>query len=297
MDFQRFCLWLYRHGVILALCSKNYESDVLRVFREHSGMILREEHIACFQINWDNKAENIRRIADALRIGLDSMVFVDDSPFEIRAVESLLPEVTAVIFHRDTIYDALSCFNICESVDLTQAEMRNRTYKTDALREQLRKNMTDSGASYESYLQALKMQVDIHIAAEAELARIAELSQRTNKCTNGIRYTVSELKRLTQNSELSDGAERNESEEGSGYKLYAVTVSDRFSDLGIVGTLGIYGNNLDLFSLSCRALGRNIEQEMLEFLRVHGINSFRFESTHKNDELHRILQEKIMKLN
>jgi len=69
-EFQRFALSLYYRGVILAVCSKNDLADVLHVFREHSGMILQEEHIACFQVNWENKPDNIRQIAEKLNIGV-----------------------------------------------------------------------------------------------------------------------------------------------------------------------------------------------------------------------------------
>ena len=88
-DFQRFVLSLYYHGVILAVCSKNDLTDVLRIFREHSEMILKEKHIACFQANWEDKPSNIQKIAEKLNIGLDSMVFVDDSPVEIGAVKAM----------------------------------------------------------------------------------------------------------------------------------------------------------------------------------------------------------------
>lgn len=74
-DFQRFLLSLYYHGVILAVCSKNDLVDVLKMFREHSEMILKEEHIACFQVNWEDKPGNIKKISKILNIGLDSMVF------------------------------------------------------------------------------------------------------------------------------------------------------------------------------------------------------------------------------
>lgn len=99
-DFQRVLLNLYYHGVILTVCSKNEEQDVLRVFREHSGMVLKEEQIACFQINWDNKPDNIRKISEELSLGLDSMVFVDDSLFEVEAVREILPEVKSILYDR-----------------------------------------------------------------------------------------------------------------------------------------------------------------------------------------------------
>ena len=111
-DFQRFLLNLYYHGVILTVCSKNDEYDVLRVFREHSGMLLREEHIACFKINWNDKPANIKAIKSELNINLDSIVFIDDSIFEIEAVKSVLPDVTVIQYDRELMYDKFSCFNL-----------------------------------------------------------------------------------------------------------------------------------------------------------------------------------------
>lgn len=81
-DFQRFLLNLYYNGVILTVCSKKDDDDVLRIFHEHSGMLLREKHIACFKINWNDKPANIKEIADELNTGTDSIVFVDDSIFK-----------------------------------------------------------------------------------------------------------------------------------------------------------------------------------------------------------------------
>lgn len=265
-DFGRFILNLYCHGVIIAICSKNDKSDVLRVFREHNEMILREEHIACFCVNWDNKADNIKAIAETLNIGLDSMVFIDDSDFEVQAVKTLLPEVTAVKYERDNIYEQLSCFNLKSNVDIDKVQKRNLTYQTN----ELRRNLKSGSSSFEEYLNALEMEVDIHEALPVELSRIAELTQRTNKCTNGRRYTVQQIKAMIEN----------------GYELYSVSLSDKFSDLGLVGAIGIDGNRLDLFSLSCRALGRNVEDIMINFIRDKNIKKNYYNLTVQNNELH-----------
>lgn len=273
-DFQRFLLMLYYRGVILAVCSKNDENDVLRVFKEHSGMILKEEHIACFQINWDNKPKNIKKISKELNIELDSMVFVDDSDFEIQSIKSLLPEVVALKYIRDHIYTELSCFNLKETVSIERIEQRNNTYKTNIKRDRLKSQFS----SFDDYIKSLEMVIDIHIALPCELDRIAELTQRTNKCTNGIRYTVEQLKSQTQDIH---------------YMLFSISVSDKFSDLGIVGALGIKNNVLDLFSLSCRALGRNIEKSIFSTLNQYKILSFRFISTKKNHELYQTLNDQI----
>ena len=121
-DFQNFVLKLYQHGVILAVCSKNDEEDVLRVFREHSEIPLKEKHISCFMVNWENKPSNIERIAEYLNIGLDSIVFVDDSSIEIESVKSLLPEVTAIQFDKYMDYEPFSCFNLRSDYDIEEVE-------------------------------------------------------------------------------------------------------------------------------------------------------------------------------
>ena len=269
-DFQRFLLTLYYHGVILAICSKNNLQDVLQVFRNHSGMILKEEHIACFQVNWDNKPENLRKIANSLSIGLDSMVFVDDSMFEVDAVRALLPDILAIQYNRKRIYESLSCFKLKSRVNLDHITKRNATYRTNSERENLRSESVD----YASYLMALDVKVNIHRAVPSEFARIAELTQRTNQCTNGKRYTVAELI-----NRLND----------THYHLYAVYVSDKFCDLGLVGSVGIVASTLDLFTLSCRALGRNVEDKMMQIVFDEKVTDCEFASTGKNEELKKTL--------
>ena len=271
-DFQRYLLDLYYHGVILAVCSKNDESDVLHVFREHTGMLLKEEHIACFTCNWNNKPDNIKNISESLNIGLDSIVFVDDSAFEIESVKIMLPKVTAVLYKRDTIYDELSCFNLKRNTDLKIVNERTITYKTNTLRSELQKK----ASSYEDYISSLEMIIDIHKTAECELARVSELTQRTNKCTNGIRYTIDQIRAKIS---MVD------------YELYTVCLSDKFSDLGVVGVIGIKDCTVDLFSLSCRALGRRMEENMIKFALERNANKFRFCNTTKNEGIDILFKE------
>ena len=265
-DFQRYLLDLYYHGVILAVCSKNDEADVVRVFREHTGMLLKEEHIARFTCNWNNKSDNIMDISESLNIGLDSIVFVDDSAFEIESVKTMLPEVTTILYQRDSVYDGLSCFNLKHRTDIQAVRARTSTYKTNILRSELHKN----SSSYEDYISSLEMIVDIHKTTECELARVSELTQRTNKCTNGTRYTIDQIKAKIS---LVD------------YELYTVCLSDKFSNLGVVGIIGIKGCTIDLFSLSCRALGRRVEENMIKFALERKANRVCFFHTSKNEKI------------
>ena len=135
-DFQRFVLTLYYHGVILAICSKNDLPDVLTMFHEHSEMLLKEEYIACFQVNWEDKPSNIQKIVEKLNISLDSMVFVDDSPVEIEAVKATLPEVTTILFKRDMDYEQFACFNLKSNISIANIDKRNETYRTNGFREE-----------------------------------------------------------------------------------------------------------------------------------------------------------------
>ena len=173
----------------------------------------------------------------------------------------------------NSIYKALSCFNLKRDIDAAAIKQRHDAYKTDESRRESKKHCL----SFDEYLASLEMKVDIHEATPIEYARISELTQRTNRMTNGARYTVEELKTYVTKPE---------------YKLYSVRVSDRFSDLGIVGAIAIEGDVLQLFSLSCRALGRNIEMTMLaEMKERHKITRYRFSNTYKNGDIRGILGE------
>ncbi|MCE3199588.1 hypothetical protein [Paenibacillus sonchi] len=205
-------------------------------------------------MNWNNKAGQIQLIAEVLNIGLESIVFIDDSIFEVESVNSILPDVKTVLFNKDTIYSSLSLFNLSLDFDVDLIAIRNNTYKSNVSRTVLK----DKTASYEEYLEALDTKINIHIADDLEYYRISELSQRANKCTIGKRYIVSEIK-----EKISTKV----------YELYAVNVSDKFSDLGLVGAFGIIQQSgiyyLDLFCLSCRVLGRNIENQLISYLKTN----------------------------
>ena len=273
-DFQLFVLELYNRGVILAICSKNNPNDVLTVFREHSEMVLKEKNIACFYVNWNDKPGNIRGISKELNIGLDSIVFVDDSPEEIAAVKALLPEVTSIRFYRGMDYSLFSCFNLKNCVDISVVQERNETYRTNKQREELKLQFKRS----EDYVRALNIHTDIHRALPVEYSRISELTQRTNKCTNGVRFTVRDIK---------------ESIEDKSFELYSVHVSDRFSDFGLVGAFAIEDDTLVLFSLSCRALGKSVESLVLNYIVSQWrIKSFHFYSTNKNDDIKKLFEER-----
>ena len=236
-------------------------------------MVLKEEHIACFQVDWNNKPENIKQIAKTLNIGLDSIVFIDDSLVEVEAVKAMLPEVETILYERDSIYSKLSCFNLKSRINQVDVIKRNETYRTNQFREGLKAQYDN----YKDYINALEIELDIHGATPIEFSRISELTQRTNKCTNGKRYTVAEIKEKVNKGNLI---------------LYSLSASDRFSDLGLVGTFAIDSNELMIFSLSCRALGREIEEKMVTYIAdKHKINKIDFMFTGQNEYMKTFLLE------
>ena len=264
-DFQRYILSLYYHGVIIALCSKNDIDDVIKVFKEHTGMKILLENLACVKVNWKDKVNNIIEISNELDIGLDSIVFIDDSEFEIQALRNLLPQVSAIRFD-EQIYKKLFEFHFKYPINSSDVMIRHVTYRSNIQRKQLQHQCVNIS----DYISALDMKISITKSVNSEIQRIAELSQRANKCTNGMRYTANELESLIENEKMD---------------LYSVYVKDRFSDLGLVGCIGILKMKLIFFVLSCRALGRNVEEQMINFIKDKKITDFLFTSTQKNNEL------------
>ncbi len=185
----------------------------------------------------------------------------------------MLPEVTTILFKRDMDYEQFSCFNLKSNISIANIDKRTETYRTNGFREELKAKYTD----YADYIAALEIKMDIHEAAPIEFSRISELTQRTNKCTNGRRYTVTEIKERINSATV---------------KLYSVSVSDCFSDLGLVGVIEVEGDALTLFSLSCRALGREVEEKMMEFISdKYQIQKIEFKSTSKNVALKTLLEK------
>lgn len=247
--FQRKILSLFHRGVILTLCSKNNADDVWQVFSDHPDMVLRKEHFAAARINWNDKAANIRELAEELNIGLESMVFVDDSPFEIERVRLALPEVLTVQVPKSgplPVANLLFEDGWFDSLEISE-EDRNRgaMYRAESDRRTLRTCMT----SMENYLRSLKMVADLRLADDFSIPRIAQLTQRTNQFNMTTqRYSSPDIHKYCED-DLHD--------------VITLRVSDRFGDLGIVGTCILVYNervaSIDTFLLSCRAFGRKAE--------------------------------------
>jgi len=248
--FQGFLLALKARGLILAVCSKNERENALLPFREHPRMLLREKDISAFVANWESKAENIQGIARTLNIGLDSMVFLDDSPFEREQVRGLLPEVCVPEFPEDPaeIVPFLSRLNIFETVSLSAEDAR----RTELYQDQARRDQEKARfSSVDEYLKSLSMEAVFARFDPFNLPRVAQLLLRSNQFNlTTRRYNEAECAAF-----MDDAA---------GCWPVAVSLKDRFGDYGLIAVIIARLESpvlvLDSWLMSCRVLQRGVEQ-------------------------------------
>jgi FkbH-like protein len=254
VDFQRYLKTLARTGVLLAVCSKNNPEDAILPFRQHPEMVLQERDIAIFAANWKPKDENLREIAGALNIGLDAMVFADDNPAERARVRQNLPEVEVVEMPADpALYvSTLSRQGLFETLAITSEDRQ----RTASIRENLeRKVLKSNVGSVDDYLAQLDIKVQLAPFDEANLPRIVQLINKTNQFNlTTRRRTDAEVRAL-----LAAGA-----------YTQAMRASDRFGDSGLTGVLIAVpeggGLRVDTWLMSCRVLGRRLEEAMFAAL-------------------------------
>lgn len=252
--YQQYLLTLKHRGIILCVCSKNEEAAARLPFQKHSGMVLKESDFACFMANWRPKSENIRAIASELNLGLDSFVFVDDSPFEREEVRSALPEVVVPEFPEDpsgicAVLEALPGF---EAATRPSAEDLQRTAMYQVEKERTRLEMQSS--SREDFLSGLEMRGQFAPVGAAEISRAAQLIQRSNQFN---------LRTQRLGTEQIRGLAASQ----DGFACFC-SLQDRFGDHGIIAVLcGEARENAALWItewvMSCRVLGRGVE----EFIR------------------------------
>ena len=260
--FQRAVKQIGAQGVLLAVCSKNDRDPVIGVLRDHPDMVLREEDFTRVNANWDPKDGNLRDIAAKLNLGVDSFVFADDSPFECGLVASSLPEVAVVRLDEEPALhvDRLLADGWFDVRELTAEDrLRAGQYRSEAGRQDLE----ESAGSMEEYLRALDVRVDISPARDHEVARIAQITLRTNQFNLTTR-------RMQQ-------ADVQQYREADNQLVLAVRTRDRFGDNGLVGVVfarkvvgdGRLDYYIDNMLLSCRVFSRGIEQAALASLLAH----------------------------
>ncbi|HEY3857402.1 MAG TPA: HAD-IIIC family phosphatase [Verrucomicrobiae bacterium] len=250
--FQLYLRELSARGIILAVCSKNNDAVAREVFRKHPGMVLKEEHIAVFIANWDDKATNIRRIRETLNIGFDSMVFLDDNPFERNLVRQLIPDIVVPELPEDpALYvRAISELNLFETASQSTLDSgRTALYRE----QQQRTEESQKFVTLEDYLQSLKTTACCQKFEPATLGRIAQLIQRSNQFNlTTRRYSEAECQEMMRDAER--------------IFPFTISVQDRFGDFGLINVviLRLHRNErrleIDTFLMSCRVLQRGVEQ-------------------------------------
>ena len=254
--FQRYVRDLSRRGIVLAVCSKNDESTGLLPFRDHPEMILREKDIACFSINWNDKAANLREIASRLKLGLDHLVFVDDNPFERNLVRAALPMVAVPELPDNPAFfsQCISDAGYFEGTYLTVDDLqRNRQYQGNLRRESLKASV----AHLDDYLASLKMELLWSPFNEIEIQRIAQLINKTNQFNLATRrYSEKEVEAMIGDPRII---------------TLQLRLADQFGDNGMIAVMIARKSQgstamIDTWLMSCRVLGRNVEHASLNLL-------------------------------
>jgi FkbH-like protein len=252
VDFQNALKSLVNRGILLTIVSKNDESVALEAIKNHPEMILTLEDFVGWRINWNDKAQNIVDLASDLNLDTESIVFIDDNPVEGARVKEALPEVFVPEWPDDKmLYKkallSLSCF---DAPSITTEDLaRTQMYKI----EQQRRSMKKEVSSVEAWLKTLGTRVKIEELNDVNISRTAQLLNKTNQLNLSTR-------RLNE-SELMVWARQGH------HKLWTLRVSDKFGDMGLTGIVSLEvdaneGRIID-FVLSCRVMGRKIEQTMV----------------------------------
>ncbi|MFC1505217.1 HAD-IIIC family phosphatase [Thermodesulfobacteriota bacterium] len=253
--FQKFLVQQYESGMLICLCSKNVKADVDEVFRRNHDMVLKPEHITAAKINWNPKSQNVRQLAIDLNLGLDSFIFIDDSPVEIAEINAGCQGVFSIQMP-DKKMDLRLFFEHIWAFDhlkvTTEDKQRTSFYQSDKKRESF---LTDAG-NFSKFINGLNLKIDIFDVNQERIPRASQMTQRVNQFNlTTIRRTESEIEKIL----LTDGM-----------SCHGVNVSDKFGDYGFVGLIITKRKEkvlfVDTLLLSCRALGRGVEHRMISFI-------------------------------
>ena len=263
-DLQRWLKQLKEFGTILAVCSKNNEDAAKEPFEKHEEMILRLSDISIFVANWDDKASNIKLIQESLNIGMDSIVFIDDNPFERNLVKSMIPDIEVPDLPENPAeyLGFLQNLNLFDTVSFA-GESGDRTAQYQAEFERKKSQMTY--ASIDEYLKSLEMVGTAKAFESVRFARIAQLTQRSNQFNlRTIRYTEDEIEKIANDEN---------------YITLYYTLEDKFGDHGLIAVVIMKKVSdeevfVDIWLMSCRVLKRGMEEfivnKMIQSAKEHG---------------------------
>jgi FkbH-like protein len=285
LELQQFMLQKYNQGMLLTLCSKNNEPDVWEVFEKNPGMLLKKDHFVDWAIDWNPKSTNLAALASRLNLGIDSFILVDDSPAECSEIMTRRPEVLTLQLPADPAYipGFLKHVWAFDKLKITgEDRQRSRMYLDDReRRESLGKSI-----SLDDFLAGLELKVAMNIMNPSQVSRVSQLTQRTNQFNLSTRRrTEEEIETLTRQHDM---------------QCWVIEVGDRFGAYGLAGVVITrrQPNELvvDTFLLSCRVLGRRVEEVILvgmrNFCREQGLRVLRadYYPTPKNKPIHTFLE-------
>ncbi|MDP0490528.1 MAG: amino acid adenylation domain-containing protein [Verrucomicrobiota bacterium JB023] len=274
---QQRALALKNNGTLLAIASKNETQDVQAVFATNENMLLAESDFVSIKANWEAKSTNIAELADELNLGLDAFLFLDDNPVEIAEVSAALPAVTAIQLPEDPedYADFLNhLWPLDQRADRTAEDAQRTTlYQAEASRAKTRSSAPD----FATFLRELDLKVTFPEVSPENLPRLAQLTQRTNQFNSTtIRRSEDDLIGLIE----------------AGWDLIPLAVSDRFGEYGLTGLASAHRDGtsylVDSFLMSCRILGKGVEQRFLarlaELAQASGCTQlvFNFEENDRN---------------
>ena len=240
---------LERNGILLCLCSKNNPADVDEVFQKHPEMILKPSQIVVKKVNWNDKPTNLRALAQELNVGLDSIVFLDDSSFECDAVRQQLPMVKTIQVPA-TLSEYPRVVKEIKELFLAGGISADSRCKTEQYRQRADSvTLQTQFESQNAYLASLEMKVELCCNETASVARISELSMKSNQFNlTTRRFSEAEVIKLMQSSDAA---------------VYSLSVSDKFGKAGLTGVVFMrYFDGvaqIDNFLMSCRVIGRGVE--------------------------------------
>jgi FkbH-like protein len=283
-EVQTIARALNAQGILIGICSKNNFEDVEEVIKSHPDMQLRDKHISIIKSNWRDKATNLKEISNELNIGLDSLVFIDDSSFEVNLVEEKLPDITVLhVPERLHEYPVMlrENVNLFYNLSVTDEDISKiEKYKHQRLRENERYKFND----IEDYLASLDLRITLYQNDKSVVPRMSQMSQKTNQFNlTTKRYTETDIQNFVENQK---------------FELFAISVSDKFGDNGITGLCIVKFDDvkktaeIDTFLLSCRIIGRNIEFAFMDYLignikkrKCISVTS-KYIKTRKNSQVH-----------
>jgi len=252
---QEFMIDQMNAGMLLCLCSKNNEKDVLDVFDQRTDMLLKREHLVSWRINWNNKSENIKSLANELNLGLDSFIFIDDNPVDCADVKVNCPAVLTLQLPQNTEWFAPFLKHVW-AFDHTGSTEEDQNRTTMYRENTKRQHYLAQSFSLKDFIKGLQLRVEITEATEDQLGRVSQQTFRTNQFNfTTIRRSVNEIKDFLKREQAV---------------CLVVRVADRFGDYGLVGVLMYEAEadryKVDTLLLSCRVLGRGVEHALVSRL-------------------------------